>query len=110
MILTELQFENGESSLSVRRFSAYEAVSTPFVASVWACSENPAVDIGAIIGKAAVLRIVMPTGAVRSWNGICSYAEQTHAERRQNKVESLYHFRIVPPLWLLDQRRNHKIF
>jgi type VI secretion system secreted protein VgrG len=110
MDLYEIQFDSGESSLAVRRFSVHEAMSTPFTASVWAHSESPSIDIGAIVGQPAAFRIHFTNGEARTWNGVCSYFEQTHAERRHNKVQSVYHFRIVPQLWLTSHRHNHKIF
>ncbi|MDC3979484.1 type VI secretion system tip protein TssI/VgrG [Polyangium jinanense] len=111
----ELSFDCGETSLVVRRFSIHEAVSTPFTVSLWVRSENPAVDIGAIVGQPAIFKVRsgylnLTGGGLRVWSGYVSYMEQTHAEHRQNKVLSTYHFRIVPHLWLLDQRRNHRIF
>ena len=111
----ELDFDCGETSLSVRRFAIHEAVSTPFTVSVWARSESPTIDIGAIVGQPAGLRalsgyINVAGAGARVWSGICSYMEQTHAERRGNKVQSTYHLRIVPALWLLDHRRNNRIF
>ncbi|MBK9262777.1 MAG: type VI secretion system tip protein VgrG [Polyangiaceae bacterium] len=111
----ELKFDGGESSLVVRRFSIHEAVSTPFTVSVWVRSEDPAVDLSNIVGRAAIFRIrsgyVNLSGAgLRVWSGCVSYMEQTHAEHVQSKVLSTYQLRIVPHIWLLDQRRNHRIF
>ena len=81
----ELDFECGETSLKVRRFSVHEAVSTPFTVSVWARSESPTIDIAAIIGLPAGLKVVSGyanvSGGSRVWRGVCSYMEQTHAER-----------------------------
>ncbi len=111
----ELDFECGESSLTVRRFSIHEGVSTPFSVSVWARSESPTIDIGAIIGLPAGLKAIsgyanVTGGGSRVWSGVCSYMEQTHAERRGNKVQSTYHLRITPSFQLLDHRRNNRIF
>ncbi|MDI1446206.1 type VI secretion system tip protein TssI/VgrG [Polyangium sp. 6x1] len=115
MAFFELSFDSGETSLVVRRFSIHEAVSTPFTVSLWVRSENPAVDIGAIVGQPAIFKVRsgyvnLSGGGLRVWSGYVSYMEQTHAEHRQTKVLSTYQFRIVPHLWLLDQRRNHRIF
>jgi type VI secretion system secreted protein VgrG len=115
MAFFELNFDCGESSLTVRRFSIHEAVSTPFTASIWVRSENPAVDISAIVGQPASFKVRsgysrLSGGGLRVWSGYVSYMEQTHAERRQNKVQSTYHLRIVPHLWLTDQRRSNRIF
>ena len=41
------------------------------------------------------------------WTGVCSHIEQVQAE---TTGLSTYHLRIVPTLWLLTQRRNHRIF
>ncbi|UQA56819.1 type VI secretion system Vgr family protein [Polyangium aurulentum] len=115
MAFFELSFECGDTSLTVRRFSIHEAVSTPFAVSLWARSENPAVDIEAIVGHPAIFKVRsgysnITSSGMRVWSGYVSFMEQTHAEHRQTKVQSTYHFRIVPHLWLTDQKRNHRIF
>jgi hypothetical protein len=109
--LSWLSFASGESSLSVRRFSVREAVSAPFVASVWARSPSPSIDLRGIVGQAASLHVVSGVSfaalGARRWNGVCSHAEQQKAE---SSGLSTYYFQIVPPLWLLGQRRNYRIF
>ena len=115
MAFFELDFECGETSLTVRRFSIHEGVSTPFSVSIWARSESPTIDIGAIIGLPAGLKAIsgyanVIGGGSRVWSGVCSYMEQTHAERRGNKVQSTYHLRITPTFQLLDHRRTNRIF
>ncbi|AKT43482.1 type VI secretion system Vgr family protein [Chondromyces crocatus] len=115
MSFLELSFECGESSLSVIRFSIHQAVSTPYAVSVWARSENPDVALDAIVGQPASLRLTagyagVAGGGSRAWNGVCSYIEQTHGERRENKVLSTYYLRILPTLWILEQQRDHRIF
>ena len=112
----DLTFESGEASLSVRRFSVHEAVSVPFTVSIWARSPNPAIDLTALTGKAA--GFVCSSGYAnltgsgsRSWNGVCSYAEQVRGERRPHANEqSMYYLRISPTLWLLNHRRGTRIF
>jgi type VI secretion system secreted protein VgrG len=115
MAFFELEFDSGESSLTVRRFSIHEAVSTPFTVTVWVRSEDPTVDLSNIVGRAAIFRVrsgyaKISSAGLRVWSGYVSYMEQTHAEHVQSKVLSTYQLRIVPHLWLLDQRRNHRIF
>src|SRR5689334_8942138 len=111
MSILELSFANGESSLSVRRFSLHETISAPFVLSIWARSEHATVDLEALVGHGAGLRIV--SGMVhskhnaRSWTGVCSHMEQVQAEP---SGLSTYYLRIVPRLWLLTQRRGYRIF
>lgn len=112
----ELSFDNGESSLSVRRFSIHESVSQPYTLSVWARTENPALDLGAIVGQPAGLRITsgfvnVANGGARVWSGLCSYMELVRGERRPSpKEQSLYYLRIVPTLWLTTHRTGNRIF
>ena len=85
MAFFELKFDSGESSLTVRRFSIHEAVSTPFTVSVWVRSEDPTVDLSAIVGQAAIFRVrsgyaKISSAGMRVWSGYVSYMEQTHAE------------------------------
>src|SRR5690349_4142502 len=108
----DLSFACGEDSLRVRRFSAVEAISTPFVVTVWAASPSPSLPLGDIVGKPAALRVAggwkhAALGGARSWTGICATIEQVRAEP---KGQSIYRFTIVPSLWLLTQRRDYRIF
>src|SRR4051812_35846914 len=108
----DLSFASGETSLSVRRFAVREGVSTCFSAAVWARSPDPSLDLEAIAGKPASLRVetgyaFAALGRVRLWAGVCNLIEQTEVEP---DGLSTYHLRIVPTLWLLTQRRNLRIF
>ena len=117
MSILELSFASGEDSLSVRRFAVQEAVSSLFTVSVWARSESPALDLEALVGKPAGLRIESGTahvqsGGARRWTGICNHIEQVRGVVPQpgESPLSTYYLRIVPAAWLLTQRRNHRIF
>ncbi|AGP42302.1 hypothetical protein SCE1572_52070 [Sorangium cellulosum So0157-2] len=108
----ELSFEDGETSLSVRRFSVQEAISSLFTVSVWARSRNESLELDSIVGKAAALRVVSGykwalLGGARYWTGICSYMEQTQAEPTGL---STYYLRIVPRAWLMTQRRGYRVY
>ena len=112
MPLLALSFASGEESLSVRRFVVHEAVSTLFQVSVWAASRNEDIDLNAIVGQPASLRVVSGwkyalLGGARLWTGMCNYMEQVQPEPTG---ESLYFMRIVPTLWLLTQRRGNRIY
>jgi type VI secretion system secreted protein VgrG len=111
MSILELSFAGGESSLSVRRFSVHETVSAPFVLSVWARSTDSDIDLEAIVGKGAGLKITSGVAhvqeATRLWTGVCSHIEQVQAEP---SGLSTYYLRIVPDLWLLNQRRGNRIY
>jgi type VI secretion system secreted protein VgrG len=123
MSVLELSFASGETSLSVRRFSVHEAISGLFTVSVWARSESPSIDLEAIIGQPASLRIVSGwlharLGGARLWTGIVSSIEQVQAVQPgavldptlKSRELSTYSLRIVPDLWMLTQRRNYRIF
>ncbi|MRG96740.1 type VI secretion system Vgr family protein [Polyangium spumosum] len=117
MPILELSFACGETSLSVRHFSVQEAVSSLFTVSVMARSESPGIDLEAIIGKPASLRVVSGwlharLGGARLWSGIVNAIEQVHAVQPggQGKELSTYSLTLVPELWLLTQNRNYKIF
>jgi uncharacterized protein involved in type VI secretion and phage assembly len=111
MGLLELWFESGEDSLSVRRFAVHEAMSSLFSVNVWARSTNDDIDTEAIVGKHVGLTaqwqtsLARPTGK-RHWSGVCQHLEQVQTEATGL---STYYLRIVPTLWLLTQRTNHRV-
>jgi type VI secretion system secreted protein VgrG len=111
MAAIELWFESGESSLAVHRFSVEEALSRPFSVQVTARSPDPSLDLDAIIGQRASLRIASGYRHARVrervWSGVCDHIDQ---ERAEPAGLSTYSLRIVPSLRLLTQRRNHRIF
>ncbi|KYF94249.1 type IV secretion protein Rhs [Sorangium cellulosum] len=70
-----------------------------------------------VVGKPASFRLEsgyahLTSGGTRLWNGICSHFQQLQAVLPQRGQSALhtYHIRIVPTLWLLTQRRGHRIF
>ena len=112
--MLQLSFDSGEDSLSVRRFSVREAVSTPFEVTIEACSPSEDLDLDAIVGKKASFRVrgagIDLAGAPRGgrlFRGVCSRIELIRAEPGGL---STYSLRIVPALWLLTQRRNYRVF
>jgi len=118
MALIELLTESSEIALSVRRFSVEEEISRPFSISVWARATRADVQLDAIAGRAVGLRLVAGeageqrpghahAGGVRVWTGICR--EIVQLEASPGGLSS-YLLAIVPALWLLSQRRNHRIF
>jgi type VI secretion system secreted protein VgrG len=108
--ILELSFACGESSLSVRRVTVHEGVSTLFDVAVLARSEEPSLDLERIVGKKASLH-ASDAGRVRTWEGVCSYIEQVHglALSPGSKPLSTYHLRIVPDVWLMNQRRGYRV-
>ncbi|WP_437498399.1 type VI secretion system tip protein TssI/VgrG [Sorangium sp. So ce1099] len=108
----DLTFASGETSLSVSRFAVQEAVSSLFTVTVWALSDDPSIDLDTIVGKAASFRAATGAtfaslGGERHWAGICEHIALVRVEPTGT---SMYQIRIVPTMWLLTQRRNHRIF
>jgi type VI secretion system secreted protein VgrG len=112
MALLELAFESKESSLSVRRFSVREGMSSLFNISVWARSPDDGIDLESIIGKKAELKVMSGLGfglggGARKWTGVC---ERIALVDTESAGLSTYQVHIAPTLWLLTQRRNHRLF
>jgi type VI secretion system secreted protein VgrG len=104
--MLELSFESGEESLSPRSFVAREAVSTLFMVDVEAVAPGDDLRFDGIVGGGAALR-VREGDSARLFRGVCSRAELARVEP---SGLSTYRLRIVPSLWLLTQRRNHRLF
>jgi type VI secretion system secreted protein VgrG len=106
-----LAFASGESTLSVRQFGVYEALSRPFEVSVIARSGNWGIDLESIVGKAASFTLASTALGdrfqSRTWHGVCASMDLLHAEPTGM---STYRLRIVPALWLLSQRRQSRIY
>ncbi len=104
----ELKLESGEDSLAVVQLAAQERMSEPFEITLTATSPNDGLDLAAIVGKGAGL-VVRRGLTHRVWTGVCSHIEQVQPETSQTGL-STYMLRIVPDLWLLQQRSGHRIF
>jgi type VI secretion system secreted protein VgrG len=109
----ELSFESGESSLEARSFSVKEGVSELFQISVVALSRRADIDLEPIVGRPASLRILSGVAHVtrwgRHWRGIVSHIEQVQPEV-SDEGRSTYALTLVPELWLLTQRKGHRVY
>ncbi len=92
--------------LDVRAFNIEQEINTIFNVSVLVHSESADVSFDDVLGKPASFTMATKSGD-HSWSGICSHIEQEHAD---DKGLSTYRLTVVPTLWLLTQRRNHRIF
>ncbi|MCK6590998.1 MAG: type VI secretion system tip protein VgrG [Polyangiaceae bacterium] len=117
MATIDLAFESVETSVSVRRFAVREAMSSLFSVEIWARSSDPSLDLGALVGRRATLRVVSGyihalALSARSWGGVIRYAEQVNGLQPSPGQEGLstYYFRLVPELWLLTQRHGNRIY
>jgi type VI secretion system secreted protein VgrG len=99
-----IQVANQES-FDVRSFNVDQQMNESFSVNLLVHAENPEVDFDAILGRPA--SFTLEGKAPRSWHGIVSQAQQDHTDERGL---STYRLTIVPTLWLLGQRRNHRIF
>lgn len=75
----ELTVASGEE-LAVRRFEAREGVSDLFTVDVYAMSRDPNVDLEGMIGKPTSFKAAsgyahVALDGLRTWSGICSFAE-----------------------------------
>lgn len=111
MPVLDLWFASGESTLSVRHFKTVERMFGLFEVSVIALSSNEDINLDALVGKPAALYIAAGTVHLlndgRRFAGLCSSMEQLKSE---TKGLSTYRLHIVPTLWQLTQRRNHRTF
>jgi type VI secretion system secreted protein VgrG len=103
-----LEFEGGETSLEVRRLTVHERIDEFFTVDVLARSPDHNLDIDAIVGKGAAIGAIAENGFF-AWSGLCNHMEQTKPADSQTG-HSTYVLRIVPALWLLTQRRGHRIY
>ncbi|MBM4357010.1 MAG: type VI secretion system tip protein VgrG [Deltaproteobacteria bacterium] len=110
MELLKLSFANGET-LSVREFRVREEMSRPFEIAVIARGSNPDVDFEALIGERGEFRLQSPAKHAfvgsRRWTGVCVSCEQLQVEAGGL---STYEVVLAPTLWLLQHRRNYRLF
>ena len=97
-------------TFDVRQFSVVERMSSLFEITLLVVSENPDVDFEAAVGQAASFSMGGEgegSPGLRGWTGLCSELQQLQVEEGGL---STYHLVVVPALWLLTQRRNHRMF
>ncbi len=112
MSLLELKVFTGDPDLSVRRFVIRECLNTLPTVSVVFRAKDTSLDLEGIVGKPAEFRVVsgylhVLGGGERSWTGICNRVELLQVEARGLTT---YGISIVPPLWLLTQKNDYRIF
>ena len=114
MPIAEISVDSGEA-LSVRNFEIDEGVNRLFRIRVEAMAANASVDLEQIVGRPAVFSLDsglvgnsgFPLGGLRRWPCFCANVEQLRAE---TTGLSAYELVLVPALWLLSQKKNHRIF
>ncbi len=110
MELLKLTFASGDS-LSVREFRIREELSRPFELAIVARATNPDLDFEGLIGQRAEFELHSPAKDAfvpsRRWTGLCVACEQLKAEAGGL---STYQVTVAPTLWLLQHRRNYRLF
>lgn len=99
-----LSFESGDR-LDVRTFAVHEALSASFQIDIVAMGPDD-IDLEKISGRPASFGL-SGLGGQRIWTGLCARITQTSVE---SDGLSAYTLKIVPAFWLLNHRRNHRIF
>ncbi len=93
----------------VRDFTIHERMGSIFDITLIVLCDNPDVDFDAIVGHPARFQVVSGVEGThnRFWTGICNDFSQIGVDAGGL---SRYTLHIVPKLWLLTQRRNHRMF
>ncbi|AKT38206.1 type VI secretion system tip protein TssI/VgrG [Chondromyces crocatus] len=97
--------------LHVRQFSVQERLSSLYALQLVAVSENHDLGFDDIVGHPATF--ALHGGAHhRTWTGLCQHLQQIRVEEATATTAGLatYELSLVPTLWLLTQRRNHRMF
>jgi type VI secretion system secreted protein VgrG len=97
-------------ALDITEFAIHERMSDLFEVKLTVLSNDPHLDFDEIVGHPAAFSIhgsSITTATARYFSGIASNMEQVAATPRG---ASTYELTLVPVLWLLTQRRNHRMF
>lgn len=92
----------------VRKFHVREALHELYRVELVVASEDRTIDLDVLVGQTARFRLQRASSmASRSWEGIVTSCE--HDEIVED-VTATYRIVVEPPMWLLTQRRNYRIF
>ncbi len=88
-----------------------EAMSELFAVHVMARSPDENLKLSSIVGHGASLRVssLLSDGVGRTWSGLCASMRAVRSED-STKGLATYELVLVPRLWLLTQRRTHRLF
>ena len=97
----------GEDVLLLRGFTAHEAISHLFEFDLDLLSENSEINFDDIIGKNVTIRMELPGGGQRYWNGFINRFVQDVSPGLQF---AQYRATMVPWLWFLTLTSDCRIF
>src|SRR5690349_2134859 len=101
--MLEIAFETLSDSFVVAKARVRFAMSEPFRAEVHVLSENESVDLEALLGETALLRVSPVELPSAEWEGVCTEAELIESEPNGR---STYRLEIHSRVWLLSQRET----
>ena len=96
----------GGPQFAVFAFSGVERVNRPYSFTIDLASLYPGEHLFDLVGQEACLSIADRSGASRLVHGIIREMEQLHTAN----LRTCYRCTLVPRLWFLGSRRNHRIF
>ncbi|MBK8254730.1 MAG: type VI secretion system tip protein VgrG [Polyangiaceae bacterium] len=103
--LLQVEVASGDQ-LDIRHFSIHERMNQLFGIGLRVVSDNSDINFDQVVGQPAGLTI-RSAHHERRFTGIVSRFRQVGVE---DHGLSTYELEIVPALWLLTQRRNHRVF
>lgn len=103
---TQITTPLGPDKLLVRSYQGEESISGLFRYDLELYSEDSALDMSQIVGKAVTLKIQLSNGSFRSVNGIVGRFTQAGRDKRFTTYLAELH----PWLWLLGMSANCRIF
>lgn len=103
---TWFPFSSSEKGFSIYSFHGMEEVNKPYEFDVELVHSSPQVDLDGLVGSEASFSMADRSGGTRLVHGIIRDIAQLHS------ANSRTHYRayIVPRLWFLGQRVNHRIY
>lgn len=96
----------GPEVLLLHRMQASEQLSRPFEYRLECYSEDPGVDLNALLGQPMTVRLETPQETTRYFNGIVSDCSRVPGRGRY----ASYRFTLRPWPWLLSRTSNCRIF
>ena len=95
-----------EDAFEVVRFKGTEGISRLYEFEITLVSENPEIDLRAVLRNPATLTIIREGGDVRRIHGIPSRFEQLHEDAERIFYKTV----LVPRLWHADLYRENQLF
>jgi len=95
-------------SIDVRHVYLCEGLQQLFEIGLVACSRSADIDPARVLGLEASFSVTRGADT-RTWTGLCTQLEQVEVDDSEGGL-STYQLTIAPRMWLLTQRRNHRMF